>query len=387
MKILFVNRMLGVAWGGGENYDYQLARELQALGHEVAFVTGRAPGQEMPRPGLDVETIAVETPYLRDWMYRLGGKVPLVPGLAAELDLEIFGRRLLGRLTELVKGRRFDVAQVLSLPRVAAELVQRGWRVAMRFPGPPAWFQGPLLTRLARHRGMAMFSHGDAIRQVRERWRIEIDEVPPGIRGELWTPPNPAERERLRNAYGLAGDAFVAVSVGRMVPGKGQEHLIAAMPALIRNEPRAVLVLAGDGPLRPRLEARARSLGAGDRVIFTGQLDTARVAAWLGAADVFCLCSDYENYSNAVLEAMASGLPVVATRVGGFPLQVREGESGLLVAPGDVATLAESLGVLARVPGLRMAMGRRARTFAAGFSWRATAERASAIYGRITEAA
>jgi glycosyltransferase involved in cell wall biosynthesis len=125
------------------------------------------------------------------------------------------------------------------------------------------------------------------------------------------------------------------ITVGRLVPHKCIDQIIETLPTL----PNVELLVIGDGPERASLEARARALGCDSRVIFAGSLPPAEVDARLRKADAFVLNSRYEGLPHVVLEAFAAGLPVVATAVGGTPELVRDGESGLLVPPGDVARL------------------------------------------------
>ena len=381
MKILFINRMLGIAWGGGENYDYNLASGLRSLGHQVTFLTGCRKGDKPPEIGM--ETLSVETPYLRHYMYRFGGKVPLVPGAVAETDLHLFGAAVMRRLSRMA--RAFDVAQVLALPRLARKLARRGWRVAMRFPGPPAWFQSPLLRRLALGDRMPMFSHGDAVGYFRDRLGIPVTEVLPGVNGDLYRPLAGEERALIRRQIGFGPDDFVLATVGRLVPGKGHAFLLDAIGG-IQDRSRLRLLVAGDGPLRGSLEARSEALGLGRTVHFAGQQERESVARLLAASDAFCLCSDYENYSNAVLEAMATGLPVLATRVGGFPLQVEAGVNGFLVDPGDQVSFRERVAELAREPELTSRLGEGARRFAARMSWQSSAEKVTRIYEQLLAA-
>ena len=118
-------------------------------------------------------------------------------------------------------------------------------------------------------------------------------------------------------------------------------------------------VVVGDGPERARLEAIAGQLELAERVQFVGHQRDVR--PWLAALDVFVLSSDWEGMSNALLEAMAAGLPVVATRVGGNPEVVVDGVTGLLVPPSDPDALAEAIVRLLRDPALRRRMGRAGR--------------------------
>jgi glycosyltransferase involved in cell wall biosynthesis len=314
-------------------------------------------------------------------MYELAGRVRLLPGLIAELDLHLFERAALAVLPAIVKRRAIGLVQILALPRMAARLKAGPLPVAMRFPGPPAWFHSGLLRRLAAG-GVGLFAHGDTVARL-NALRIPAEEIPPGVDLDLYGRPSPDDRARLRAAIGAGPDSLVLVSVGRLIPGKGHAFLLAGLRALGDRLSDSRLVLVGDGPLRASLERQCAQAGLGSRVTFAGCQPAAAVARWLAAADLFCLFSEYENYSNAVLEAMASGLPVLATRAGGFPLQVRDGDNGCLIAPGSVAEFVERACELARQPALRRALGQSARRFSEIFSWRSSATRAAALFERL----
>lgn len=124
-------------------------------------------------------------------------------------------------------------------------------------------------------------------------------------------------------------------------------------------ESSARLVMVGDGPLRPTLEARARDLGLNGAVRFLGAVP--RAASFLPHFDVFVLSSVWEGMSNSLLEAMAAGRPVVATRVGGNPEVVVDGETGLLVPPRDPRALADAVLRLLGDPALAGRLGEAAR--------------------------
>ena len=376
MNILFVNRMMGVAWGGGENFDFQLARGLESHGHRVTFLT--AAGEAVRR---DVEMETVQTPYLRRYMYELAGRVRLLPGLIAEFDLRLFEREATRALPAIVKRRSIDLVQILALPRLAARLERGSLPVAMRFPGPPAWFHSSLLRRLAAS-GVGLFAHGDTVGRL-EELGVAAEEIPPGIDFDLYGQPGADDRQRLRRQIGAGPGSLVLVSVARMVPGKGHEFLLGAMRQLGAHVPGAHLVLVGDGPLRRQFERQSQESGLGNKVTFTGQQTPGQVSQWLAAADLFCLFSEYENYSNAALEAMASSLPILATRVGGFPLQVRDGENGYLIDPGSEEQFVDRVTALAAAPALRLRLARGARRFSENFSWRSSAGRAAEFYERL----
>ena len=143
--------------------------------------------------------------------------------------------------------------------------------------------------------------------------------------------------------------------------------------------PEARFVLAGEGPERARLEADAETLGIRDRVVFLGRRDD--VPELLGASDAFVLPSLYEGTSLSVLEAMAAGCPVVASAIPGTDELVVDGESGLLVPPGDVDALAVALRRMLAEPLLRERLGSAARQRAQQcFSASAAACRVTRLY-------
>src|SRR5439155_15667771 len=193
-----------------------------------------------------------------------------------------------------------------------------------------------------------------------------------GVDVDEFRPPRRHERADAR---------LRVLTVGRLLALKGFALALEAV-ALRRAAGSPVhLTLVGDGPERERLERLASDLGIDGDVTFAGAVPSDRIHAYYAAADVFCLSSLAEGIPIVLMEAMATGLPVVATRVAGIPELVRDGESGLLVAPGRGDVLAEALRRLADSQELRGAMGSAARSqVATEFELRHSARRLQAIF-------
>jgi glycosyltransferase involved in cell wall biosynthesis len=191
--------------------------------------------------------------------------------------------------------------------------------------------------------------------------------------------PNPApevpglpSKEDLRAELGLDGQ--VLAFAGRLVPQKSLDIALEAVAAV----PGVTLAIAGDGPDRASLEARARDLALDSRVRFLGSVPRDTVLRLFRAADASLLSSSWENFPHTVVEALAVGTPVVATSVGGVPEVVRDGENGLLVAPGDPTALATAIETFFSDDALRRRLAEAAVPSVAGHA-------EEAVFARIEE--
>ncbi|HYS18446.1 MAG TPA: glycosyltransferase family 4 protein [Candidatus Binatia bacterium] len=188
-------------------------------------------------------------------------------------------------------------------------------------------------------------------------------------------------RAEARARLGLDAGAFVVVGLGRLIRIKGFDLLVRALPGVIAQIPSARLLLVGEGPERPSLDAIAASLGLTERLWMTGE--TADVPMHLVAADVVVVPSRNEGMGRVIVESMALGVPVVATTVGGIPDVVTDGECGRLVEPDDVDALAAALVELGRDPALRRKLGEAARARAEAFSTSVANEKLLALYAAL----
>ena len=177
-------------------------------------------------------------------------------------------------------------------------------------------------------------------------------------------PADAAAGEARRRALGLASDAVVAGVIGRMSRQKGHADFVAAARSVAARLPMARFLLVGDGECRPAVVRRIAAAGLEDRFIFAGAQED--IAGWLAAMDVVVLPSLWEGLPYVLLEAMAAGRAVVATRVGGIPDVVEDGVSGRLVPPRDPEALALALAALLEDAGVRSAIGIQARLRLAG---------------------
>ena len=189
------------------------------------------------------------------------------------------------------------------------------------------------------------------------------------------------DRAAGRNALGLASDAPVVICVARFDPVKGVDLLIEAWPDVVAAIPRAALLLLGDGPSRESLEQRARSLGLSASVRFLGYRSD--VESILHVADLSVVPSRSEGLSLAAIESMASGVPVVAARVGGLPEVVRDGETGLLVEPENPPALAAAMSRLLGNAALRTRLAAAGRRCSLAYDLDTYCARLENLYRRL----
>lgn len=212
--------------------------------------------------------------------------------------------------------------------------------------------------------------------------RTQLRLIPSGVDTELF---HPRPKAALRRQLGLDEDAFTIVFAGSLIPRKGAD---LAVEALAASGGDAILLLAGEGAERPRLEQMARERGVERRVRFLGERSLAEVADLMAAADAFVLPSHYEGRPNVVLEAQASGLAVIASDIPGCRDLVENGETGLLTPVGDAAALARALALLEDDAALRGRLGANAHAAIhdGGLTWEACARRYAELYADLSPA-
>jgi len=180
-----------------------------------------------------------------------------------------------------------------------------------------------------------------------------------------------------RGRLGLPPDARIVVCVARLSPEKGVMHLLSATPGIKAAVPNARIVIVGEGPEGPALRAQATTLGVGDIVHFAGKVAHEQIPDWLSAADVTCLPSIREGHPNAAIEALASGRPVVASRVGGLSEMITP-VRGLLVSASDPGQLAAAL-----IEALCRSWDRnQIAASMTGYGWATAADRYLAVFAR-----
>ncbi|MGW0433768.1 glycosyltransferase family 4 protein [Micromonospora sp. NPDC003197] len=246
-----------------------------------------------------------------------------------------------------------------------------------------------LLRRIARD--------ADVVTYLGEYTRVRLDRalhgltdlrrLAPGVDIDVYHPD--VDGSEVRARYGLT-DRPVVVCVSRLVPRKGQDALIRALPEIRRRVPDAALLIVGGGPYRDELGKLARQTGVADDIFFTGAVEWAELPAHYAAGDVFAMpCRtrnrglDVEGLGMVFLEASATGLPVVAGDSGGAPDAVREGETGFVVDGRNIVQLVDRIVPLLEDPELARRMGAAGRTWVEQeWHWGLQAARMAKLMGR-----
>jgi glycosyltransferase involved in cell wall biosynthesis len=372
MRVAMIVRCLAMMRGGGETRHLAWMKELTALGVDVEMITGAPWIAGTPRHPM-AGAAMLRTPYLRDAVYRWQHSrgCGRITSLALHMDEEWFCRAAWQHIA--AERPRPDVVHAHALHQ-AARLRREDIPVVVNLPGAPHQRYVDDL-RLAD----ALVGDGWAARELPRQLGRPIDDVPKGVDTVRFSPAG----EHLRGQLGLV-DVPVMIAVGRLVPIKNVRLAIQALPAVRAQVPQATLLVVGEGPEHDALLQLAQTLGVSEGVKFVGYVDNAGLAPYYRSADVFVLPSDFDNSPNVVLEAMSTGLPVVATDVGGVAQYVEAGRGGTLVPRGDVPALATAaVGWLQSADARTAARGHNRQAVEQKYSWRASAQALLAVYERV----
>ncbi len=361
VRLLLVTDSLEV--GGAERHVVDLAVALHQKGYEVAVACSVS--GSLARPLVEAG-------------------VPVRPLLDRKVKRRVSLAYARG-LRRLVKGARFDLihAHVYASAAVAA-LASLGTGVPLVLTEhTEALWQG----RMAR--SVSRFVYGRARRiiavsSVIRRRLVKRDGVPPDL---ITVVPNAvgavagAAATSPELPAGLGKGPLVGV-VARLQPEKGVDHFLKAAARVAPLVPEARFIVVGDGPLRGELGALTKRLGVGERVCFLGFRSDAREITSL--LDVLVVPSLTEGAPLVVLEAMAAGVPVAASSVGGIPDQIRHEREGLLVAPGDAEALGEAILGLLRDPAYARSLGEAGRRRAGSeFGYGTMVQRIEDVYRKV----
>lgn len=381
MRILLVNRLFGIFWGGGETFDYNLAKTLISMGNTVSILTG-SPLFSKYRNEIkdkDINVFYIKTLYLRWISYKIKNKIPKLATFFMLVDLYFFQKKAYQWLKN--NADKFDIIEVLNLPYLTKKVVDNLKKpVVVRFPGPPSERWELSIYRRIRNKNLIkFFTAGDTIRYLKHN-NFFAENIPQGVDFKKFFKVS----SDLRNRFGIKDEEIVLISCGRLIPGKGFEFLIDGFKVALENSKNLKLLIVGDGSLKPKLVGKVQQLSLNNYVFFTGSIEHKKLPLYYSASDIFLLLSSYENFSNAVLEAMSCELPVIATNVGGFPLQIKDGVNGFLVNYGDVESLAAKILHLANDPELRVKIGKANRKeILENYSWEKTAKKVLDLYESI----
>jgi glycosyltransferase involved in cell wall biosynthesis len=374
VKIALLSATFPPYRGGAGTVAFNHARELADRGHHVEVLTALSPGEVHDPNGAVVRR---ERP-----VFQIGN-APLIPRIAGLRGFDVIHFHhpfIFGTELALFARRRS--------PRTALVVAYHNRLIGERGRRPLFWLyeetSGRALLRSADRVCPLSENHAAGLPTVaalRRRAPRRVSILPNGVDTDAFA-PGPDEA-RIRAANGIAPDAVVALVVATLDRAHYLKRVDVAIDALARaGHPRLHMLVAGGGEWLDRYSRQAESAGVAERTTFLGPLDHARLPDAMRASDLLVVSSDREAFPLVLLEAMSSGLPTIASDLPGTRAVVRDGETGLLVPPGNPAAAATAMERLAEAGAeRRRAMGLRGRADCeARYAWPLVIDRLEAIY-------
>jgi phosphatidylinositol alpha-1,6-mannosyltransferase len=355
MRLLVFTTQFPPAVGGVETMSWQLSKHLRSKGEDISILTQQVKGAEMFDAG---ETLRIKRFQLDDPVTIIAKgrqKLALIETLrqaVAEWQVDVVlctGWDPCAYIASIAFARSRPVPYFLIAHGMELMQLPRGFAARRT----KAWMRRKALSGAKRIIAVSNYTRDRVVDLGVPPERVSV--VPNGV----------LISEKQRNDSRSANGSIMT-TVSRLVPRKGHDTVMRAMPRLLEQVPDAIYRIVGTGPELPRLQALAQELQLNGHVEFYGQVSDSERARLLEECNVFVLATratptDFEGQGIAVLEAMQKGKPVVVTRAGGVPEIVEHGRTGLVVEPDEPETLAGAMIELLQDPARASAMGSNAQ--------------------------
>jgi len=390
-KVCFISPEYWPLTGGTGAYVYYLSNELLKNGYQIYVVTGSNQTQDIQvNPQLGVSFLKIpKMPIVKSFMLAANSnrklnsvrdtahidithpQLPLTPNFAVP---PTFGKTLVCTVHSTWKGEA-EAIRGEPYSRLNANekfLVSFNW--FLRF------FEEGMLARSRKIIAVSHFTKWELMNYYKiPEGKIRV--IHNGVDISKFKPAT--DKRKVKAELGFNPDDIAIVSVGRLYARKGLFTLIESMPVVVNRFPNAKFIISGKGQSDEmhKLLVYAEKLSVKDNIIFTGYYPDKKLPKLYQAADIFAFSTFYEHHPFAVLEALATGLPVVTTTVGGIPETIESGKNGFLAEPFNPKTFGEKILYLLEHPAFAKEMGAQARkTIVENYDWRIVVKDAMKVY-------
>lgn len=331
MKILFLHRWIGVHEGGTETHIKNIMKYFFSHGHEVSLITRKGKNVRALRKNVPVYTVP-KLPFESDFSYKSMSDPRLYFYTFAFMVL-LFLRFL---YAYIIEGARFDLISVhFLIESKVARLIRFFFRIPFVF-SLEGYTKAEASEAINANLVFAVSTDIADLCQKNFGYRPIVKTH--GVDMNIFN--DKVDGSAVRGKYGLE-DSFVFLTVCRLEPRKDIPTLLLAAKDFLNNHRDAYFLIVGEGVQASELQAQARHLGIGSRVIFTGRVSDEELPHYYAAGNVFVLPTLYEGFGIVFAEAMAAGLPVVSTNTSAIPDVV--GDAGILFPPKNVSELTRVL--------------------------------------------
>ena len=365
LNITIINRMLGIYYGGGENFTVNIAKALKKRGHNIKLVIGKSSKQITPLPEevntFDVQFVFFPYAYNASWILDyLNDSSKLKWFLSSLINHFRYRMFELAAYNKLKNDEWSDVYLVSGALVILGTFLERKKPTIVIWPGPPSRMARKMLKKYSYN-----IAGGDVYPKIK-KWCNNAKYIEIGLNSNYFKPSqNKPPKKNIDFLF-----------VGRLTKFKNLPYLIKGFYEALKENKKIFLHIVGEGQERNSLENLAEKLNISDFIKFHGALYKKNLLKIYQSSDVFLITSKYESFSMVTTEAMACGLPVIGTKVGFLPKLINPGETGFLVELNNIEELKEKILFFAKNRDKVREFGSKSRKFVVkNFSWEESAKK------------